>query len=107
MENNIQKQSISFENEEEKTLFIRKETIRGIGGKDYKLLSITQKVLMSKNNKPYTTYTLQLEDEYNKYEIDRLMREQLKWTKRANPKMIHLTVENDGKYLNWVVTPLD
>lgn len=104
---NIDEKSVSFVNEEEQILYIKKEVIQGIGGKDYKLLDVKEKLMTSKANKPYKTYILILEDEYNRFIVDRLMRDQLKWFKRENPKMVHLTVEKVGAYLNWIVTPLD
>lgn len=99
---------ISFENEPEEKKFLTKEQVHAMGGVDLILLSIAKNTQMSqRTQKPYVTYTLTAQSEATIYELGYVFRADMTWGKVPNPIKIHVQVERQGKYLNWIISSRD
>lgn len=104
----IKQTVISFENEPEEKKFLTKEQVHAMGGVDLILLGIEKnKQVSERTQKEYVTYTLTAQSEATIYEIGYVFRADMTWGKVPNPKKIHVQVERQGKYLNWIISSRD
>lgn len=104
----IQETVISFENEPEQVKYLTKDQVHAMGGVDLFLLSVRKVTNTSeRTGKEYITYVLQAQSEATVYVIGNVFRADMTWGKVPMPKKIHVQVEKQGKYFNWIISSRD